>query len=98
MKNSLKMSSALALCMGLVGCQESLTRTDLVSPYAGDAVARNISAQTIDPWPSYVYDTNIPTSGERQAAVLKKYRTRHDEEPATPGALQIVPAAPPPAN
>ncbi len=28
-----------------------------ISPYSGDAVARNASNQTIDPWPRYVYDT-----------------------------------------
>ena len=88
-------SSALALGTILSGCQENLVRSDLVSPYSGNAVAINASNQTIDPWPVYVNDTRLLTSSERQAGALKKYRTKHDEvQGGAPGQLIIAPSAP----
>lgn len=85
----MKKISALTLVLALTGCQENLARTDLISPYSGDAVAVNASNQTIDPWPSYVYNTDIQTSGERQAVAIKKYNTGPTEA-ATSG---VSPAA-----
>jgi hypothetical protein len=42
---------------------------------ADDAVASNIAAQTIDPWPPYVSNRRPPANGERVAAAIKRYRT-----------------------
>ncbi len=64
---------ALSLLLTAGGCQEYIERTDFTNPNVGDAVARNASNQTIDPWPRYVYDTDIVTSGRRQDAAIKKY-------------------------
>lgn len=93
---SLALAAALISIAALSGCQQYLERRDLVSPYAGDAVARNASNQTIDPWPRYVYDTDIRTSSERQAGALKRYHTANDAAPAaSPGVIQLQ-AAPSP--
>ncbi|WP_075997154.1 hypothetical protein [Salaquimonas pukyongi] len=86
MKNSL----TLALLVLLAGCQEYLVRSDMVSPYTGNAVITNQAQQTIDPWPRYVYDTNLKTSGKRQADAVRNYRNAHEESQAA--AAVVVPA------
>ena len=65
----------------LAGCQEYLTRSDMVSPYTGNASITNQAQQTIDPWPRYVYDTNLKTSGKRQADAVRNYHNAHEEGP-----------------
>lgn len=94
MKNRLILSTGMIALFALGGCQNYLDRSDLVNPYAGDAVARNASNQTIDPWPRYVYDTDIRTDGERQAGAIRKYRKRHDPEEAA-ATQQLAPAPAP---
>lgn len=95
MKNKLLITSSLVSLFALSGCQEYLTRSDFISTHSGDAVARNASIQTVDPWPSYVYDTDIRTSSERQAHVIKRYHNPEKEgEKGTP-QVQLAPAPPP---
>ncbi len=94
MKNRLALTTSMIALLALGGCQQYLDRSDLISPYAGDAVARNASNQTIDPWPHYVYDTNILTDGERQAGAIRKYRKRHDPKESV-GTTQLAPAPTP---
>ena len=77
MKKAALLTSVFAMGTVLAGCQEYLVRSDLVSPYAGNAVATNASNQTIDPWPIYVNDTDY---------------TKHDEAPVIPGQIQITSA------
>ena len=77
----------LASLVLLAGCQEYLTRSDLVSPYTGNASITNQAQQTIDPWPRYVYDTDLKTSGKRQADAIRNYRNAHEESQAVPNAL-----------
>ena len=84
----MKKLSILALGLALVGCQENLTRSDLISPYAGDAIARNNSNQMVDPWPPYVGNTNIETSSKRQADAREAYRNKHAKS-ATPSYVPI---------
>ncbi len=79
----MKKLTTLSLVLVLSGCQENLVRSDFISPNVGDAVAVNASNQTIDPWPSYVYDTDIETSAERQKAVIKKYNSGASEASKT---------------
>ena len=74
----------------LAGCQEHLTRSDMVSPYTGNASITNQAQQTIDPWPRYVYDTDLKTSGKRQADAVHNYHNAHEESQAA--------AAPPPVQ
>ncbi|MGB7287226.1 MAG: hypothetical protein WBC71_09875, partial [Salaquimonas sp.] len=80
----------LSFVLPLAGCQEYLVRSDLVNPHSGDAVARNTSNQTIDPWPKYVYDTEIQTSSERQKAAIASYNAgpvKKSNAPASPAIL-----------
>ena len=85
----MKKISALSLALLLAGCQENLVRSDFISPNAGDAVAVNASNQTIDPWPSYVYNTRIETSAERQSVAIKKYNAG----PTGPAAAGVSPSS-----
>lgn len=78
----------------LTGCTEYLTRSDTLSVHSGDAVARNLSNQMVDPWPPYVENTDIETSGTRQADVRKIYRNKHAPEEETGGqTITLVPTA-----
>ena len=40
--------------LALTGCQQYLTRSDKISPYAGDSMAANRALQVADPWTKYV--------------------------------------------
>lgn len=79
-------TSLLVLCgaLSLAGCQQYLAREELMEPYSGDAVARNVILQMRDPWPVYVYNTNIPTSGARQSAAIKRYSAGPQPAPTAP--------------
>jgi hypothetical protein len=67
----LKAALGLAACLVVTGCNSysHMTRSDKISPAAGDAVYAARTMQTVDPWPEYVLDTDIgwtanwPTSG-----------------------------------
>jgi hypothetical protein len=50
-------------------------RTDKVTLSAGDDQEVNTRIQEIDPWPRYVGNRKIPTSGERMAGAVERYRT-----------------------
>lgn len=90
MKKSIIQATAIASLTALSGCQEYLVRSDLVSPYAGNAAAHNASIQTVDPWPRYVYDTDLETSGQRQAVAIKKYHAGPEDENAAPSTPAVV--------
>jgi hypothetical protein len=51
----------------------------------------------VDPWPYYVYDTDIETSSERQAAVRKLYRIKFnkDDKSAAAGDPLFLMSQPP---
>lgn len=85
----MKKTMAIASLILLAGCQEYLTRSDMVSPYTGNAATTNRTLQTVDPWPRYVYDTNLTTSGERQADAIRNYHEAHKDKPGT--AMPLVP-------
>jgi len=80
--------AVLAAALSLAGCQQYLARQDLIEPYSGDAIATNSALQVGDPWPAYVYDTRIPTSGERQGNAIRRYKTFGEEDKAV--AVQPV--------
>jgi hypothetical protein len=62
----LKAALGLAACLVVTGCNSysHMTRSDKISPAAGDAVYAARTMQTVDPWPEYVLDTDI-TYGRR---------------------------------
>jgi len=60
----------------LTGCSDMYyDRRETILFGADDAVASNIAAQTIDPWPRSSIDRHAPANGERVAAAIKRYRT-----------------------
>jgi hypothetical protein len=72
------LASAVVLTGILAGCAEPdfyLDRRDTLSLGAGDAVASNIIAQTIDPWPRAAGNRNIAFDGDRMQAAGERYRT-----------------------
>lgn len=92
---------ALAATTLLGACTDMyLDRRDTVTFAAGDAVAVNKAIQTIDPWPRYAGNTNIPADGERAAAAAERYRTGKVTPPAGMGTSSVKieqnPFAPPP--
>jgi hypothetical protein len=52
-----------------------VTRTDSLSPGAGDAVAANKILQMQDPWPVASADRNLTTNGPVAAGAMERYRT-----------------------
>lgn len=84
--------AALAVCgAALGGCQQYLARQDLVESHTGDATAHNLALQASDPWPPYVYDTRIPTTGRRQAdAFVKQSKTHAEAPPQQIAPIQLV--------
>jgi hypothetical protein len=69
---------ALVAAAMLAGCADPdfyLDRRETISLHAGDAVAANIVAQTVDPWPREAANRNIVSNGERMQAAGERYRT-----------------------
>jgi hypothetical protein len=69
---------ALLIAGLLAGCAEPdlyFDRRDSLSLHAGDAVASNIVAQTIDPWPRVAGNRDIAFNGDRMQAAGERYRT-----------------------
>lgn len=61
--------------LSLAGCSEYVTRSDLGSPFAGDAVARNKVVQMIDPWPRASAERRIAYDGEVMRRAVERYHT-----------------------
>ena len=57
-------------------------RVDKVTLSGGDAQAVNTRVQEIDPWPRYVGNKRIVTSGERMAGAAERYRDTSKTEKA----------------
>jgi len=61
----------------LAGCSTPdfyLDRRETISFGAGDAIASNIVAQTVDPWPRAAGNRNLESNGERMQAAVERYR------------------------
>ena len=56
------------------GVQEYTQRADTVTLSAGDAQDANTRLQEVDPWPRYVGNKRIETSGERMAGAVERQR------------------------
>lgn len=91
MNRTIPLTALIAASTMLTGCYEYLARQDLIEPYTGNSVAQNRALQMRDPWPRYVYDTNIYTNGQRQADAYNNYATANEEVPAEDiQAVQLV--------
>lgn len=69
---------AAAIALMIVGCSTPdlyLDRRETISLSAGDAVASNIVAQTIDPWPRVAGNRDIESNGEKMQGAVERYRT-----------------------
>lgn len=91
MTNKLKLATTaamLGITAALGGCANSpyLERSDLITPGAGDAVARNKAIHIINPRPRHAYRTHIHTDGERANNAMEAYRTPDAADSAEPDA------------
>ncbi len=71
----------LLVAAPLGACAEYLDRRSSLSPSFGDAVARNMAVQVIDPWPAHSRDTRIVHDGARLQKAVERYRTGEITEP-----------------
>ena len=69
---------------------EYLGHTDRVTSGAGDAVASNRAAHTIDPWSRNSHNTNIDMDGKRAALAAKRYETNTSIKPKGLGSDPVV--------
>ena len=100
-------AAALAAALGLsalAGCVDHLDRRETISPYAGEALAANRLAQTVNPSGSGA--TDLPANGNRMRIAIERYNANKSIPPhglatsavvVTSGA-EGAPAAPAPAN
>jgi type IV pilus biogenesis protein CpaD/CtpE len=90
------------LGMTLAACSDVYyDRRETLTLSAGNAVASNIAAQTVDPWPPAAGDRNIPMDGELAQKAAERYRTNKVTPPQGIGTSSLQfgtnPGAPPPA-
>jgi hypothetical protein len=60
---------------------EYLAHTDMVTQGAGDAVAANTAAQTVNPWPAHSQNKNIDLDGKRGYIAVRRYETNTSIKP-----------------
>ena len=68
----------------LAGCRIENSywdRRDTIMLGAGDAKAHNRAVHTIDPWPVYAKDTDLPADGKRMMVGIKRYQENQSLEP-----------------
>lgn len=80
--------AAIATCLLLGGCADTLRRSDFLSDQAGDAVAANKAIHIVDPWPRESFDPRLPVDGGRVAAPVTRYRS--GEAIAPPAVAPVV--------
>ncbi|MEM7464064.1 MAG: hypothetical protein AAF362_15435 [Pseudomonadota bacterium] len=91
MNRTLSLAALIAASTMMSGCYQYVARYDFIEPWTGNAVVQNRALQMRDPWPRYVYDTNIYTNGQRQADAYNNYATAHEKAPAEDlQAVQLV--------
>jgi hypothetical protein len=68
-------------------------RTEGVTAGAGDAKEWNSVVHTVDPWPPYAANRNIPASGERMSRAIRRYQdvTKLREAAPAPSSEAISP-------
>ena len=80
------LGAVLLLSIGATGCTteqdyEYRAHTDKVTLGAGDAVAANKAAQTINPWPAHAQNDNIEMDGKRAGIAIDRYQTNTSIKP-----------------
>ncbi len=88
-----------ALGAALGGCSDLYwDRRDAIALSAGDAIAANEAAQTIDPWPPHSGNTNVAFNGQKMQSAIERYRRNLVTQPVDPVQLQVANQAPPTAQ
>ena len=83
--------AAAALGTVLGGCSDIYyDRRDTIALGAGDAVAANEVAQTVDPWPAQSGNTNVAFNGQKMQSAVERYRTNKVTPPVDIMALQVA--------
>lgn len=75
-------TAALAAALGLsalAGCVDHLDRRETISPFAGEAMAANRLAQTVNPWGSGA--TDLPANGNRMRIAIERYNANKSITP-----------------
>jgi hypothetical protein len=84
-------AAALALCSAVAGCSDVyFDRRESIALSAGDAVAGNAVAQTVDPWPPHSGNTNIAFNGQRMQSAVEHYRLDRVAPPVDPMMMQVA--------
>ncbi|MFK5978965.1 MAG: hypothetical protein QM488_08785 [Rhizobiaceae bacterium] len=79
----------LASVTTLTGCNpQYLSRDEGITSFAGESLAVNEAISVVDTWPDGFDNTDIPTNGKRQAAVIKRYRNPVMESQASSNGSQ----------
>lgn len=65
-------------------------RRDSITAGAGNAVAHNIAAQTIDPWPKHSANKKIDMDGDRALIAIDRYKANKSIEPTGLETQSIV--------
>ena len=82
-----RVGTAVAIgCAGLVACSADdrhsfFAFSDSTVSDAGDAVATNKAAHTVDPWSPASRNNRIPMDGQRAATAARRYRTDTVKKP-----------------
>ncbi len=88
-----------ALGAALGGCSDLYwDRRDAIALSAGDAIAANEAAQTIDPWPPHSGNTSVAFNGQKMQSAVERYRRNLVTQPVDPVQLQVANQAPPTAQ
>lgn len=67
-------------------------RGDSITPEAGNAVARNIAIQTIDPWPPHVRNSRINIDGAYATHGIDRYRAGKATPPRGINTQSVAPS------
>jgi hypothetical protein len=90
-RSYVRLTAAISLAAAVGGCSEAyFDRRDTVGIGAGDAIAANETAQTVDPWPPYSGNTQLATNGQRMQSAIERYRTNLVTQPVDPMMLQVA--------
>jgi hypothetical protein len=70
------LAASVALATLLGACSDLYyDRRETIALGADDAVAANLVAQMVDPWPRYSNNKNLAFNGERMQMAAERYRT-----------------------
>jgi hypothetical protein len=84
-----RFSAAVLLAAAVGGCSETyFDRRDSVDLRAGNAIAANEAAETVDPWPPHSGDAQLAANGQRMQSAVERYRSNIVTQPVDPLMLE----------